>query len=146
MLVTSSLDGTLKYWDVFSSKLVYTHSNVSNTDITNSKGITTFSWSTDGKKICYGTVNGDIAMVSVTADKMVMESKWNAHHGKITSCIMVEDNLLSASVEDKTFRVWNINTTEEVLRKVGEPLHIALLANDQLGQNVMSGSMPPTVT
>ena len=138
MLVTSSLDGTLKYWDVFSSKLVYTYSDLSNTDIINSKGITTFSWSTDGKKICYGSVNGDIAVVSVTADKMVMESKWNAHHGKITSCIMVEDNLLSASVEDKTFRVWNINTTEEVLRKVGEPLHIALLANDQLGQNVMS--------
>ena len=60
MLVTSSLDGTLKYWDVFSSKLVYTYSDLSNTDIINSKGITTFSWSTDGKKICYGSVNATL--------------------------------------------------------------------------------------
>ena len=53
-------------------------------------------------------------MVSVTADKMVMESKWNAHHGKITSRIMVEDNLLSASVEDK-----NVSCLEYRYRRRG---------------------------
>ena len=145
-LVSSSIDGTLKYWDVFSSKLIYTYADETDRGIMNNKGIITFSWSADGKRICYGCRNGDVAIVRVKQNEMVLESKWNAHNGEVTSCIMIEDNLLTASVEDRTFRVWNISTAEEMLRKVGEPLHISLLANDQQGTNLARNTITATTS
>ncbi len=124
-LVSSSMDGTLKYWDVVGSQLKYTFADPFEPSIVNSSaGISIFCWSLDGSQICYGRTNGDVVLVQVTNTGMVFEKQWKAHHGAISCCAIIEDKVLTGSIEDKTFRIWDADNCDELLRKVCEPLQI----------------------
>ena len=126
-LVSGSRDGTLKLWDVVSSTLKYTFVDPHESSAISPGGISTFAWSLDGTKICFGRLNGDAVCVTVSHDNMFVEKEWRAHNGPITCCVLSGDTIMTGSLEDKTFRIWNMDNCEELLRKVAEPLKITLM-------------------
>ena len=141
ILASGSKDKTVKLWSLETGKEVYSFK--SHTD-----DVLSVTFSPDGKLLASGAGGNDktIKILQLAENKVKTLTGHSDWFGGITSLAFSPDGktLISGS-QDKTIKLWNLETSQEIKTLSGHSDHICSVAYSPNGQNFASASKDKTV-
>ncbi|KAG2051614.1 WD40 repeat-like protein [Suillus hirtellus] len=110
-IMTCSLDGSLRVWNLKSGK------QIEDDWCDGETGVRTIALSPDGKKVVSGSVDGGVRLWDIDTGKVT--GRWTGHTGGVKSVCWSRDGqrVLSASL-DGTARQWDVENGETILTPI----------------------------
>ncbi|REK26402.1 MAG: WD40 repeat domain-containing protein [Planctomycetota bacterium] len=130
-------DNAVRVWDIQSShELAILHGQ--------KNGVTSVSWSSDGRLIALGSVDDTVRVWDTTTDTELAVLR--GHTSTVTSAAFSPNGKrIISGAHDGTLRMWDVETRSEILALFGHEDGVTSVAFTPSGSQIVSGSVDRTV-
>jgi len=137
LIVSGSLDNTLKIWDVRTGKVLRTlkaHLN----------HVLSCAFSSDGVTVVSGSADNTVKLWDARTGKELWTLE--GHSGEVYGCAVSPDgNTVVVGLEDNTLKLWDIRTKKELRTLTGHAAEVFACAFSPDGTTILSGSNDNTL-